>query len=149
MDTGLPQSAGFGTRLMYHRQRLGLTQAELARRALGFLTSGRSLDRASISRYEAGANLPRREVLDALAKALGVKVDDLLPYHLTATGARHMRAEIDVQMMLEVKDNPATARLSLNRVHLPYDAVMEIMKIVKENKILDVPEETAVEKKES
>lgn len=72
----------FAKRLVQRRQELGWNQAELTRRLRPLLTNGAKLDRTSMSRYEAGQNLPRPEVLQALSKLLEVPVDKLLPAHV-------------------------------------------------------------------
>lgn len=69
----------FAKRLVQRREELGWNQAELTRRLRPLLTNGGKLDRTSMSRYEAGQNMPRPEVLRALAALLEMPTDQLLP----------------------------------------------------------------------
>ncbi len=62
--------AQLGERIRQFRQRAGLTQEELTKRA--------GIGRVTLSRLESGDHSPRYRTLVALAKALGVSVTDLL-----------------------------------------------------------------------
>lgn len=131
MDKGsLPEIAGFAARLTYHRQRAGLTQAELARRARDLLANGSSFNRASISRYEKGDNVPRRDALEALAKVLGVTVEELAPGHLSRSVARHMDPAFGPATMLLEAQN-GMARLTVNNVQVPFSVALQIMELLK------------------
>jgi transcriptional regulator with XRE-family HTH domain len=146
----LPDTAGFASRLMYQRQQMGMTQAELARRAKSFLGTGRGLDRASISRYESGSNVPRPEALSALAQVLDVPIDDLMPRQVPLSEKMPARASGDAKVELVIKDDPEMARITLNDVLLPYEAVLEILRIVRENRQSDPGiQSQTIEKKES
>lgn len=69
----------FSSRLRELRQRLGLTQSELAARA--------GVTRQLVGTAESGRHLPRVDAAAALASALGVTVEELLrPGHEPATG---------------------------------------------------------------
>ena len=73
LDMGRPISKprpSQGARLAAHRKAAGLSQAELAR-AVG-------VPQSSVSYWETAAKPPRSDVLPKLAKALGVRVEDLL-----------------------------------------------------------------------
>lgn len=70
MSDPLPNE--FPARLVALRERAGLSQSELARRA--------SLSRQQIRNYEAGASEPTISALIALAAALGCKPRKLLPF---------------------------------------------------------------------
>lgn len=67
----------FGRRLERARVEKGWSQAELARRATKI--GGLAIGKYSISRYEAGAQFPEPQRVETLARALGVKTEDLLP----------------------------------------------------------------------
>lgn len=76
----------FGRRLQARMIALGWNQSELSRRATENLpkvskgqVQGHSLGRDRISSYIRGKYLPRPEALEAIAKALKCKPEDLLP----------------------------------------------------------------------
>jgi transcriptional regulator with XRE-family HTH domain len=60
----------FGERLRRLRGRVALTQAELARKA--------RMNPATIARLELGMNVPRPTTIRRLARALGVRPQDLV-----------------------------------------------------------------------
>jgi transcriptional regulator with XRE-family HTH domain len=77
---------GTGERLTAFAQRLsramlakGWTGAELAREATKHAPKGTEIGRHLVSAYTRGANEPTEANLNYIAKALGVKPDDLLP----------------------------------------------------------------------
>ena len=75
----------------------GWTQSELARRAADYDTrKGSKIGRDSISHYIRGMNVPSPLVLEAIAKALGMKPQDLLP-ETTATVAEMENPPIDLR----------------------------------------------------
>ncbi len=156
MDKGsLPEIAGFPARLTYYRQRAGLTQAELARRARDLLPDGNSFNRASISRYEKGDNVPRRDALEALAKVLSVTVEELAPgNNLPRTVARHLTMDpafgtaSPAMMLLEAESG--MARLTVNNVQVPFSVAMQIMELLKAaREVAPTSKPDPVEKKES
>ena len=57
-------------RIRERREAAGLTQAELATRAV--------IGRVTLTRIERGEHSPRTETLMAIARALGVDVEDLI-----------------------------------------------------------------------
>lgn len=59
-----------GENIRYYRERLGISQAELARR-LGKTGS-------AVSQYEAGINVPRVQVVERMADVLGCRVSDIM-----------------------------------------------------------------------
>jgi transcriptional regulator with XRE-family HTH domain len=76
----------FGRRLQARMIALGWNQSELSRRATEYLpkpakgqVQGHTLGRDRISSYIRGKYLPRPEALEAIAKALKCKPEDLLP----------------------------------------------------------------------
>jgi transcriptional regulator with XRE-family HTH domain len=78
--------AEFGRRLQARMIQLGWNQTELSRRATEHLprptkgqVQGYALGRDRISSYIRGKYLPRPEALEAIAKALKCKPEDLLP----------------------------------------------------------------------
>lgn len=71
--------AEFGKRLNKALLDKGMTQSDLAREASKFRPGGKSFGRYSISTYIRGKSLPRPDQMNAIAKALGVDRDALLP----------------------------------------------------------------------
>ncbi|HYN37833.1 MAG TPA: helix-turn-helix transcriptional regulator [Rhodospirillales bacterium] len=65
-------SAAVAAAIRSRRERLGLSQQQLADRA--------GLSRVSIVRYEAARSTPRLDSARAIARVLGTPVDDLLPH---------------------------------------------------------------------
>ena len=59
-----------GSRIREYRETAGLTQAELSSRA--------GIGRVTLTRIETGEHSPRTETLTAIARALGVEVEDLI-----------------------------------------------------------------------
>jgi putative transcriptional regulator len=59
-----------GGRIRERRETAGLTQAELSSRA--------GIGRVTLTRIETGEHSPRTETLTAIARALGVEVEDLI-----------------------------------------------------------------------
>ena len=59
-----------GSRIRERRETVGLTQVELSTRA--------GIGRVTLTRIEKGAHSPRTETLTAIARALGVEVQDLV-----------------------------------------------------------------------
>lgn len=78
----------FAKRLTNRRSDLGMSQSDLAARAGDYLPDKRSFSRASISRYEAGENIPGPSTLSALSKALNIEPDELLPRRRIAAAPR-------------------------------------------------------------
>lgn len=97
-----------------------MSSADLSRE-LRPLLSGR-FDRSSISRYEAGKNIPRPEVLKALAKVLQIEPSVLLPEEVERT---------DVVSFSTIGD--ARARITLD-VELPEDVAYDILKLVNQGR---------------
>jgi transcriptional regulator with XRE-family HTH domain len=82
----------FGRRLQRAAVAKGWTQSELARRASAYLPKnegmrGSAFERSAISGYMKGESLPLAPRLAALAKALDVKEEDLLPPEMLKGGA--------------------------------------------------------------
>ncbi|SIQ75923.1 helix-turn-helix domain-containing protein [Bosea sp. TND4EK4] len=120
----------FAQTLARRRQELGLNQAELTRRVRAMLTNDVKLDRASMSRYESGQNLPRPEVVQALAAVLEIPPQELIPAKVEASqSGPNLVAQPD-----------GSYRLTMDLV-LPYDVALDILKLVGAAK--------PVEKKES
>lgn len=97
----LPANAGsdlarveFGKRLQRAMMDKGFSQSELAR--VASLQLGKHFGRDSVSQYIRGETLPNPERLAALARALGVSDEDLLP----SRGLRGVRGLPSVTEMM-------------------------------------------------
>lgn len=113
----------FGRRLQALMLGKGWNQAELARRASA---GGTKLGRDSISTYINGHTFPTPLKLDALAKALGVSREQLLPNSM-------MQAMDAEQPAIELKQAPGhtdKAWLRINRA-MSFDAAAQIIAIIK------------------
>jgi transcriptional regulator with XRE-family HTH domain len=75
----------FGERLREVRLSRGMTQAELARQAL--------VSAAYVGRLEGGGAAPGIDLVDRLARALGVQMSDLLPSSGPADTLEVLRAQ--------------------------------------------------------
>lgn len=117
------RALSFSRRLAKRRQELGISQAELTRRIKPLMINGVKFDRASMSRYESGQNLPRGEVLQALAAVLEMPPEELLPPKAEPT-------EIGPNLMSQPD---GMCRLTLDRI-LPYDVALQILQLVNMSK---------------
>jgi transcriptional regulator with XRE-family HTH domain len=105
----------FAQRLRAARVQKGWNMSELARRATACLPQqvpgqkqGKEIGRDLVSHYERGKIRPRPEYLEALAKALDVASEELMPTAIPATSeaiASHLKIETlpDGRLMLEIK----------------------------------------------
>lgn len=84
----------------------GWNQSELARRSAKFMPDG-SFGRDNISKYVKGPTLPTPLHLNAMAKALGVEPELLLPGRLLATDM-----EADAPLQLKQEGNMAWLRVN-------------------------------------
>lgn len=111
----------FGRRVRNYRLKKGWNQSELARAAT---TETVRVTRDEVSKYEKANHFPGHEKLEAVAKALGVTAEDLMPTKgLTAKADRtppfEMRATADGRVWLRV--NQAVS----------YEAALKIMALLK------------------
>lgn len=111
----------FAKRLINRRSDLGMSQSDLASRAGDYLPEKRSFSRASISRYEAGENIPGPSTLSALAKALNTEPDELLPRRRIAAAPR-------APLSLEV-DEDGMVKLSVD-TKVSFDVARQIMALL-------------------
>lgn len=101
----------FGRRLQRHLLRKGWNQSDLARQASLHMPGNKKVGRDSVSHYVRGMNVPGPGVLAALAKALGVEPNELLPNMptlkedretpLDATDAGNGKANLRVNMVVD------------------------------------------------
>lgn len=107
----------FGRRvwsLMMERQ---MNQSDLARAA--------EIGRDSISQYVRGKNIPTPQNLNKLAKALGVKADELLPNYAASAAAK----ETPTFQIQQVGDDPNEVWLHINQ-KTTSEKAMKIMAIL-------------------
>lgn len=97
---------GIGERLVLYLDRAGISQKELARRA--------GVTEAAVSRYVRGDREPRAITVAALAKGLGVTVNDLIgteggtlddAYEMVARNARSLSDEKKKQLIKILLDS--------------------------------------------
>ncbi len=69
----------FARRLQHELTVRGMNGSELSRRASAFMPEGKSVSRDNVSNYLRGLHLPGEVMLHAIAKALGVETNYLLP----------------------------------------------------------------------
>lgn len=119
----------FAKRLVMRRQELGMSAAEVTRRVKPLMINGVKFDRSSMSRYEAGQNLPRGEVLKALATVLELSPEDLVSSKVENT-------EVGPNL---VSQSDGTSRLTLDLI-LPYDVALQILQILTTNKVFEKKE---------
>lgn len=77
--------AEFAQRLAKEMDKRGWTQSDMARAAQKFLPTGETFRRDAIHVYLNKSALPRPRQLNAIAKALGLQPEDLLPGVRTAS----------------------------------------------------------------
>ena len=126
--------AEFGRRLQARMIELGWNQSELSRRATEHLPKpakgqiqGHSLGRDRISSYIRGKYLPRPDALEAIAKALKCKPEDLLP----PTGVPSVVEEGPLMEMKSLDGNRVSIRL--NRIVSQQTALAIMTLLAKED----------------
>ena len=114
----------FARRLQAAITAKGWRQSDLARHALQQLPKGRAFGRDSVSLYIRGRSLPGPLHLDAMAKALGVKPEDLMPTRGVPSAGENNPA-------LNMQDlGDGHVWLRVNQA-VPWDAALEIMNLIK------------------
>lgn len=98
--------------------------AHLAKRKNGVPGRGQSIGRDLISNYSRGKIRPRPEYLEAIAKALGLTREELMP---TSLGAAPLREQCPPMQMTEQADGQVLLRL--NRV-VPMSVAIEIVNAI-------------------
>ncbi|MCB9764543.1 MAG: helix-turn-helix transcriptional regulator [Alphaproteobacteria bacterium] len=89
-----------GRRILLLRHELGLSQAELARRA--------GMKATEISRYETGATLPTLPTVARLADALQVELAELVVFNQRTPLTMRMRALLD-----RLRDEPVELQIAV------------------------------------
>ena len=75
-----------GEKIKFYREKKGLTQEQL-----GSLINVKG---ATITRYEKNDRQPKIEQLTKIATALDVKINELLPYHISIAGESTLPSEL-------------------------------------------------------
>lgn len=85
-----------GHKIRQYRQKLGLTQKQLAQRIM--------LSHQQVSQYETGKSLPTADILIALCDALAITPNDLLGFELNPENVFYGCDSQEVDMLLRVID---------------------------------------------
>lgn len=113
----------FAQHLARHMDAKGWSQADLARQAALHMGDG-EFRRDNVSVYLKAAALPRPKQLNALAAALGVSPDELMP------GGRLEREILPISMRT-LKDNPKRAYLHVD-MEVPTRIALSVMALLQE-----------------
>lgn len=124
----------FGKRLQRLMAERGWNQSDLARHSAKHMPD-KKFGRDNISGYICGENLPGPAHLNAMAKALGLPYDELLP----TRGVPDIDSRVDARTKKAAADAPLDVRdlgegkawLRVNQ-EVPWDVAIEIMKLVKQ-----------------
>lgn len=117
----------FGRRLYALMTRKGWKQADLARHA--------GIPRDAVSKYINGKIFPTRVSLEAVAKALGMTAEELLPN----TAESSIEADVpDIEMKIS-STTPKVAWLRVNRL-VTTTTALKIMELLNDDKPLDAGE---------
>lgn len=116
----------FARRLQSAMVEKGWNQSELARRAAAFMPDGK-FGRDNVSLYVRGMVFPGPDHAEALAKALGRKVADLIP-------TRGMPSAEDRAPPLDVKDlNDGRCWLKINQA-VDWPVALQVLELLKGQK---------------
>lgn len=117
----------FARRIQKLMAEKGWNQSELARAASKFMPDKKEMGRFSISNYVRGNTIPRPDHLIALAQALNVKPQDLLPTRgVPGIGPAQSPAELE-----DIGNNRVRIRL---QQETDWDTALTIMKLLKTHK---------------
>lgn len=118
----------FAQRLQARMIEKGMKQSDLVRATNKFLPVGQSMNRDSVSKYIRGRNIPNPIYATSIAKALGMKPDDLLPSRgpLTRDNASDAAAPL---RMADQGDGNVWLSISMA---VPWAVALEVMKLVKQ-----------------
>ena len=117
----------FAKRLQEALRDKGWNQSELARQASKFMADEK-FGRYNVSEYIRGKSIPSPHYLSAMAKALGVKPEALLPTQYLPS--------VDTKLPpLEVKDaGSGNAWLRVNQ-SVPWEVAIEVMKMIRRGQV--------------
>lgn len=114
--------AEFAKRLQHLMTKKGWSQADLSREASKFMPGKKEIGRDSISYYVRGLSFPQAPRINALARSLGVKPEDLVPTRGVKTAG---------DPTVEVRDiSDGRAWLRVNQA-VDWPVAAEILKLLK------------------
>lgn len=114
----------FAKRLQDKLTDLNLTQAAFARKVTPFMPEGQEFTRDLASKYLNARSLPNPVTMDAIARALGVQKEDLLPSGRIMTGVADSPP-------LDVKEiDSGRVFLKVNQT-VTWPVALEIMKLLR------------------
>ena len=117
----------FSDRLQRILLERGWNQSELARRASVFMDKPMGRDNVSI--YIRGRSLPGMKHLSALARALGVDNETLLPERSVLNDNTDYRIPVE---MKAIPERPGTARLKIDQ-DVKFQTALKIMQILQDD----------------
>ncbi|MEP6827960.1 MAG: helix-turn-helix domain-containing protein [Aestuariivirga sp.] len=117
----------FAQRLQTRMIDKGMTQSDLMRATNKLLPVGHSMSRDSVSKYLRGRNIPNPIYITAIARALGMKPDDLLPSRgpLTREGSSDALAPFKM-----TEQGDGNVWVSINMA-VPWGTALKLMELVK------------------
>ncbi len=113
--------AEFAKRLQHFMASKGLNQADLARETSKHLPKGVTMGRDSVSYYVRGKSFPTAARINALAKVLGVKPEELVPTRGIKTAGD---ASVDARDMADGR-----AWLRVDKA-VPWPVAVEVLKLL-------------------
>ena len=122
-ESRLPRAEQTARRINAQLLKRGWRQSDLARAAEKFLPKGKKFGRQLISSYCRGVHMPTPLHLDAMARAFGVPIDELVP-DSAATFVGRPEPAIDMQ----IAGDTATIKLDMT---LPVDIALEIARLAR------------------
>jgi transcriptional regulator with XRE-family HTH domain len=115
----------FARRLTDFMVKQRLNQSELARRATSFMPKGEEVSRDRVSNYVNANQLPGPKITEALARALHVSPEELLPAQHIIRSARRNEATFSLTGTAD-----GQARIVLNQ-EVPFDVALKITELLK------------------
>lgn len=121
-----PDKSDFSFKLGRYLNQKGWNQSDLAREAARFLPKGEEFRRDNVHVYLKKGVVPRPKQLNAIAAALGVKPEDLLP------GVRHAASPAPYSMQA-VPGEPGYAYLQVD-AKIPASVAASVIKLLAETR---------------
>jgi len=114
--------AEFAKRIQHFMARKGWSQADLSNESSKHMPQGKTIGRDSISYYVRGKSFPTAPRINALAKALGVKPEELVPTRGVRT------AENPSVEVRETSDGKVWLRVNQ---HVDWSVAVKVLEILK------------------
>lgn len=121
-----PAHIAFATNLRNAMNRKGFTQSELMARANSHAPKTHKLSRSNLSEYCNGKKLPGPIRLDAIAKALDVAIEELVPATMPRTRIPLAATQANTEL---INIGNGQARMTMDRT-MPWPKAMEVMSIL-------------------